>query len=64
MKKSNLKKLTVSNFSSSSRSGKLIFISGIRFEMRSGTASGKHLMCRYRRTMVGIGTGIHRITDP
>mgnify|MGYP000697729279 CR=1 FL=1 len=46
MKKSNLKKLTShSNFSSSSRSGKLIFLPGIRFKMCTGTAYGKYFMC-------------------
>ncbi len=46
-----------SNLSSGSSGGKLVFLPGIRFQMRTGTAPGKCFMRRYRRTMVGAGTG-------
>ena len=52
------------NFCSSSSSWKLIFLPGIRVKMCPGTASGECIMCSYSRTVVGIGTGIYRVTDP
>ena len=56
MKKSNLKKLTVTAI--------LAAVAGIRFKMCTGTASGKYFVCSYRRSLVGIGTGVYRIFDP
>ena len=37
-----------SNLSSGSSGGKLVFLPGIRFQMRTGTASGKCFMRGYR----------------
>ena len=53
-----------SNLSSGSSGGKLVFLPGIRFQMRTGTASGKCFMRGYRRTMVGVGTGFYCVADP
>ena len=53
-----------SNLSSGSSGGKLVFLPGIRFLMRTGTASGKCFMRGYRRTMVGVGTGFYCVADP
>ena len=53
-----------SNLSSGSSGGKLVFLPGIRLQMRTGTASGKCFMRGYRRTMVGVGTGFYCVADP
>ena len=53
-----------SNLSSGSSGGKLVFLPGIRFQMRTGTASGKCFMRGYRRTMVSAGTGYYCVADP
>ena len=58
MKKSNLKKLTVTAILAA------VAVVGSLFSLCAGTASGKYFMRRDRRTMVGTGTGVYRILDP
>ena len=60
MKKSNLKKLTVTAILAAvAVVGSLFSFPVFGSKLCTGTAYGKYFMCSYRRSLVGTGTGIY-----